>query len=157
MLNTNQKEFLTKPISLWLSTANIERVPDLVRCTGIVVENETTIQCFFPEKFSARCRENISARSMVSLYCTCPTTLAGYQYKGQALKVMPCTEGEIEIQRRMCDAFVDILLKFGLAKEPMFNLYFGLPSYALRIKVEHVFDQMPKQNTGKEITHELTN
>ena len=157
MLNTDQKEFLARPVSLWLATANGEKVPDLVRCTGVVVEDETTLRCFFPEKFSARCRENISSNATLSLYSTCPITLAGYQYKGQAHEITPCTVEEVELQRTFCNAFTGILLKFGMDKEPLFNLFFGLPSYALRIKVEHMFDQMPKPNTGKEITNELNN
>ncbi len=148
MITPHHKEFLSQSVALWMGSADLQNIPDSVRCLGGVVEDETTLRCFIAQRFSGKFLENLSVNKHITLASSHPFTFEGYQYKGDVLEVRPCLPDEVEIQKEYMDKFSGDMAMFGLVKERVSDMYYNQPSVAIRIKVKAMFEQTPKQNTG---------
>jgi hypothetical protein len=151
MITPYHQEFLKHSLAIWLGSADINNIPDSVRCLGVIVEDETTVRCFIAEKFSSTFLKNLSENKHISLATSHPYTFIGYQYKGQVINISPCTTKEIDFQKKYMDEFAESMAAFGLDKQRVVDMYFYEPSVSIRIKVNAVFEQTPKPNTGQEV------
>jgi hypothetical protein len=151
MITPYHQEFLKYSIAIWMGSADKNNMPDTVRCLGVIVEDETTVRCFIAEKFSGKFIKNLSENKNISLSTSHPFTFIGYQYKGEVINIVPCTPEEIDFQKKYMDVFSEDMAAFGLDKQRVFDMYFYEPSVSVRIKVNAVFEQTPKPNTGQEV------
>ncbi len=151
MLTSYHKEFLSQSVALWMGSASAENIPDTVRCLGVVIENENTLRCFIAERFSEEFIRNLGQNKLINLASSHPYTFTGYQYKGELIDIRPSSAEEIEIQKIYMDRFAIDMAAFGLEKQKVFDMYFYQPSIAIRMKVDKIYEQAPKQNTGGEV------
>ncbi len=152
MISTFHREFLKGPLALWLGSANKNNFPDAIRCTGVTVEDDHTLRIFFTEKFSEKFRRNILENPNMTLLASNLYNFDGFQYKGKFIgQITPGTEEEMETQKFYMDVVGDIFQGFGMDKQKSIDMYYYEPTFAVLMKVEHIYDQAPKKNTGGEV------
>jgi hypothetical protein len=144
MVSSFHKEFLTGTHAYWISSASADNIPDAARCTSPVIENDTTLRCFVPERFSKTLRENFHGNKHISFLATHMFTFEAYQYKGTIEKIIPCSEAENELAERYCNAFGDLAPEIGLSQEQAYNMYRYPPYYAVVIKIDEIYEQALK-------------
>lgn len=151
MITSYHKEFLSQPLALWMGSASAENIPDTVRCLGIVVEDENILKCFIAERFSEEFIRNLSQNKNINIAGSHMFSFKGYQYKGEMIDIRPSSHEEVEIQKQYMDVFSTDMAKFGLEKQRLYDMYFHLPSVAIRMKVNKIYEQAPEANTGGEV------
>ncbi len=143
---------LSERLAFWIANCNLEAVPDVVRCNGIVPPTTLeTITFFISEKFSDKFRATLSKNSKLAFMGCSLYTFESYQYKGTFLDMRICTQEEEEIQRIYMDAFTDAIEDIGLSKIKFYKAYYHQPSYAITMSVSEVFEQTPRKGTGNAV------
>ncbi len=153
MLNTYHKTFLSSPgISIWLGSANAHNVPDTVRATGLTLEENDIICCYVSQNDASQLLQNISENKRISLVASEISNFVTYQYKATVIATYTSNREEEIIQEKFMDNFCTTLTNiFPLPKEKIYNMYLRLPSVSIKFKVEKIFEQSPKKDTGGEV------
>jgi hypothetical protein len=152
MISNHHKEFLaSNTISIWIATANASNVPDTLRCTGLVVEDDTTLRCYIAQKHADVFQQNIAENKNIAFFASQIYNFVTYQYKGSVIEVLPSEPSETELQQQYVHGFTSAMSRFGFPQDKLYDMYFHQPALAIRLKVEKIFEQTPKQNTGGEI------
>jgi hypothetical protein len=144
---------LKQPLfSFWIGTASPDLVPEVIKCTGVILDDITEeFTCFIGAKFAEKSLRNLASNAAITLLSANISTYEGYQYKGRYAGSHSCTEEEVLFQERYMDAFTTALALFGYSKEGFHKLYFLQPSIAIKFKVEEVYEQSPRKGTGGKI------
>ena len=144
------ESILAQPLAFWAACTDQQNVVDVVRCIGLAPLNDyDTITFFIPEKYSENFIQNLYTNKPLTFLGCALVNYESYQYKGTFKSLRSCTEDEVEIQRLYMETFSDLTELIGLAKEPVYKAYFHLPSVAVSMKVDEIFEQTPRQGTGK--------
>ncbi len=153
MLNTYHKTFLSSPgISIWLGSANAQNVPDTVRATGLTLEENDIICCYVSQNDATQLLKNISENKQIGFVASEITNFITYQYKGSVVETYPSSNEEEGIQEKFMDNFCETLTNiFPLPKDKIYNMYLRPPSVTIKFKVEKIFEQSPKKDTGGEL------
>jgi hypothetical protein len=57
----------------------------------------------------------------------------------------------VEYQRAYVDRFAENLVRQQLPREQIIAAYFQQPSFAVRLRVEELYEQTPRKGTGERI------
>ncbi len=145
-------KLLTEPSALWAANCDDDNTPEIVRCAGVArVTDIRNITIFISEVFGRKFIQNLQLNTNIALAATCVPSFESYQYKGVYQSIRPCTKEEDELQQRYFDAFTDITTSFGFLKEPLFQSYFHLPSFAVTFRVRYIYEQTPHKGTGSQV------
>lgn len=145
---------LSQPLSFWATNCDERGVPEIIRCCGIsYLPDACQLTFFVGQQLSRIFVANTKANPHISLMGASLYTFESYQYKGRFAGLRPCTEEEIEFQRRYVDVFADTLLDVGYdwKKELVFKAFFHLPAIAIQFDVKEVFEQTPRAGTGMQV------
>lgn len=149
MLLTPYVDKLLEPLAFWASNCNMQRIPEVVHCNGVLATGEDDCLTFFiAEAFSQAFIDNIKESQDITLLACSVPTFESYQYKGQLLNIRPCTADEIILQQEYVDKFTDIIATIGYSKEAFYNSYYHQPSLAVSFRVTDIFEQTPYKGTG---------
>jgi hypothetical protein len=138
--------------AIWVSNADADGQPDLVRLTGVRMEPDRQhLTLFLPLRTGQGILHNLAGTHQLSFLFALLHTNASYQLKGTYVSHWPCTDEEVAFQRDFLHRMGPVLEKQGLSPEQVFRAYFHQPSAALRMRVEEIYEQTPRQGTGQRI------
>ena len=147
--------FLTNlDVALWAANCDIQRVPDLVRPTGVVKgDSDDELTIYVPRKNADKFLRNFKENDQLALFTSRITTFESYQFKGRYTGQRPANDEEVESQKRLIEALGSFFMQiFGFPGEWIKNAYYSVPIVALSFRVEQIFEQTPKKGTGAQIS-----
>jgi hypothetical protein len=138
--------------SIWLCNRNDRLVPDIVRLMSARVEPDGThVLAYVPGPSGSGVLANLAVAPRLTLLVAHIYTYEAYQVKGTYTGHRACTPEEVEYQRAYVDRFAEGLVQQQLPREHIITAYFRQPSFAVRLRVEEVFEQTPRKGTGERI------
>jgi hypothetical protein len=138
--------------SIWLCNRNARLVPDIVRLMSARVEPDRQhVLAYVPEPSGSGVLANLAVAPRLTLLIAHIYTYEAYQVKGTYTGHRACTPAEVEYQRAYVERFADGLVRQQLPREQIIAAYFHQPSFAVRLRVEEVYEQTPRKGTGERI------
>ena len=138
--------------SIWLCNRNARLVPDIVRLMSARVEPDRQhVLAYVPRPSGSGVLANLSVAPRLTLLVGHVYTYEAYQVKGTYTGHRACTPAEVEYQRAYVDRFAENLVRQQLPREQIIAAYFQQPSFAVRLRVEEVYEQTPRKGTGERI------
>lgn len=138
--------------SFWIGTAGQDRVPEVIKCTGVMPDEVTgQLTCFAGARYADRSMKNLAENPAITLVGAHIGNFEGYQYKGTLICWRPCLPEEVLLQEKNMEAFTRLLAEFGYSREGLYRIYFSQPSIAFEFEVTEVFEQSPRKGTGGKI------
>jgi hypothetical protein len=138
--------------SIWLCNRNARLVPDICRLMGARVEPDRQhVLAYVPGPSGAGVLANLAVAPRLTLLIAHIYTYEAYQVKGTYSGHRACTPAEIEYQRAYVDRFAECLVVQQLPREQIIAAYFHQPSFAVRLRVEELYEQTPRKGTGERL------
>jgi hypothetical protein len=138
--------------SIWLCNRNARLVPDIVRLMSARVEADRQhVLAYVPGPSGAGVLANLAVAPRLTLLIAHIYTYEAYQLKGTYIEHRACTPAEVEYQRAYVERFADGLVRQQLPREQIIAAYFHQPSFAVRLRVEELYEQTPRKGTGERI------
>jgi hypothetical protein len=138
--------------SIWVCNTNEHLETDIVRVLGVQVDADRQhLTVYIPVGYGAGVINNLSVTDKITFLTAIIFTYESYQVKGRYISHREMAEEEIAYQKVYMDEFTDALAKQGLSKEKGYKAYFQQPCIAMRIEVEEVYEQTPKNGTGEKL------
>jgi hypothetical protein len=136
--------------SFWIGTAGRDLVPEVIKCTGVVHDDNIPEQlvCFAGTRYADQSLKNLQENPVITLVGAHVGTYEGYQYKGVLIRSRSCLPAEVLLQEQYMESFTVALGTFGYSKEGLYRIYFSQPSLAFEFKVTEVYEQSPRKGTG---------
>lgn len=143
--------FLESGISILVGSRDAQKRPATMRAMGAIVgADRHTIAVFVPEPNAARTLANLADNGRIAVTFSRPSDYRSFQLKGRCLTVRPATTDELERQKLYLDAFVDDLALVGMGRQTTERLTY-MPSIAVEIAVEALFEQTPGPAAGRKL------
>jgi hypothetical protein len=138
--------------SVWLCNINEASDPDIVRLLGARVEADRShILLYIPVSTGAGVLNNLSVSPALTFLTALIHTYESYQIKGRYISHRESTDEEMAYQEKYMDIFTNTLARQGLSREKSYNAYFQQPTLTMRIAVEEVYEQTPRNGAGKKM------
>lgn len=153
MLNDKMTGIIeSQTTSIWLCNRNDRLVPDVVRLMGAQVEPDGRhVLAYVPGPSGSGVLANLAITPRLTLLVGHVYTYEAYQVKGTYTGHRACTPAEVEYQRAYVAGFADGLVQQQLPREKIVAAYFRQPSFAVRLRVEELYEQTPRKGTGGKI------
>ncbi len=137
---------------MWISNCSMERTPDMARLLGARVEPDGEhLTIYVPVPYAKDFILNLSPVGKLAFLFAVIYDNTSFQLKGTYVSHWSCTDDEIDFQRNYVQAFCRELTKQGFNNPKVpFKVYFQQPSIAVRMKVEEIYEQTPKEGTGEQ-------
>lgn len=137
---------------LWLSTVGKLNLPETIRATGFSLDEQASIICVLvPEILFRHHLSSIEANRYATLLMASMITFESYQIKGLVSSVGASTSKETEQAIISLVKTIGIANEMGLPGQQVFDHLLNEPLLTIRIKIESVFEQTPRPNTGNKI------
>ena len=151
MISAELTDFIQAGLSMLVGTRDARLVPDYVRAVGARVEKggrEVTV--FIPAATAAAAAANIADNGRVAMCVSRPVDHRTVQLKGRIVSCAAAPDADRAIVERYRTDFAATLAYFGVP--PRLTLRMShWPAYAVRFRVESLFDQTPGPGAGEEI------
>ena len=153
-LNDHLARFIeSHTTSIWLCNRNARLIPDIVRLMGARVEPDGRhVLAYAPGPTGPGVLANLAVASRLTLLVGHIYTYEAYQVKGTYTGHRACIPAEVEYQRAYVAAFAENLVQQQLPRERIIAAYFHQPSFAVRLRVEELYEQTPRQGAGERIS-----
>lgn len=151
MISAELTEFIESGLSMLVGTRDARLVPECVRPVGVRVEKggrEVTV--FLAAATSATSIANLADNGRIAMCVSRPVDHRTVQLKGRLVSSALATESDRAAVERHRKGFAATLAYVGVP--PRLTLRMShWPSYAVRFRVESLFDQTPGPGAGAEI------
>jgi hypothetical protein len=153
-LNDKLTEIIeSQTTSIWLCNRNARLVPDVVRLMSARVEPDGQhVVAYVPGPSGSGVLANLAIAPRLTLLVGHIYTYEAYQVKGTYTGHRPSTPAEVQYQRAYVEKFAEGLVQQQLPREQIIAAYFHQPSFAVRLRVEEIYEQTPRKGTGERIT-----
>jgi pyridoxamine 5'-phosphate oxidase-like protein len=151
VISAELTEFIEAGLSMLVGTRDARLVPDYVRAVGARVEKggrEVTV--FLPAATSAASIANLADNGRIAMCVSRPVDHRTVQLKGRVVSSGSAADADRPLLERYRTDFAATLAYVGVP--PRLTLRMShWPSYAVRFRVESLFDQTPGPGAGAEI------
>ncbi len=140
--------------AIWLGNSSQQHEPDLVRLMSVAVDSENNqLVMTAPLRLCTQILENLNYNKRMSFLVASLASLESYQIKGKYLGHGDCTDEDIAFQEKYLLNFCEAAKRLGVPviNEHVFGIYFHQPSIRIRLSMDEVFEQTPKNNSGNRI------
>lgn len=135
--------------SLWLCNRDAQRVPDVVRLMGVRVEPDRRhVVGYVSQADGAALIDNLHATPQLTLLTALVHTYESYQFKGVYAGQWACSAEEVAYQRTYVEGFARAAIPYNLPTEKIAQAFFRQPALAVRMRIEEIYEQTPRQGTG---------
>ena len=136
-------------VSLLVGTRDAALRPESARAWGVEVERETALATvFLPTAGSDVTIANLRDNGQLALTFSRGTDHRSVQVKGQCLSIAPTNLRQRAVQDRYFETFSEGLRWIG-HRPPLIRRVRYFPSYALRFRIECMFEQTPGPGAGR--------
>ena len=138
-------------LSLLIGTVDAQGVPATCRAVAVSSDDDLeTLTVYVPVATSHTAIQNLATTKRLAVAATHPFTNCATQIKGISIDARLATEAEAAFVRARVDAFADVLESLGVPRR-LTRSVAHWPAFAIRIRVEQVFDQTPGPNAGSRL------
>jgi hypothetical protein len=109
-----------------------------------------TLTVYVPVATSHTAIQNVATTKRLAIAATHVFTNAATQIKGTAIETRLAREDETAYVRARLDAFADVLESVGVPRR-LTRSVAHWPAFAIRIRVEQIFEQTPGPNAGSRL------
>jgi len=150
-LNDLTRDVLESPSFGFIGTLNDSGRPIMTRFFGFKNDDPlTTLTVYTFKKDAERVIQHLSSSSKMTATSSKATDFKTVQFKGTYLRHYDVLEDEMVYARKCNEKQAEIMSMFGIPKEVFTNWNFD-PAIAIEMKVDTLFDQTPRANTGNKI------
>jgi hypothetical protein len=151
VISAELKDFIEAGLSMLVGTRDARLVPDSLRPVGARVEKggrEVTV--FLPVATSRTSMANLADNGRVALCVSRPADHRTVQFKGRVVASGPASDEDRAVVERHRAGFAQTLAFVGVP--PRLTLRIShWPAFAVRFRVDSIFDQTPGPGAGCEI------
>jgi hypothetical protein len=134
--------------SVFVGTVGADGMPATCRAIALTSDdNLKTLTVYVPIATSHTTVQNVAATKRLAVTATNPHTNAATQLKGTSMDVRLARDSEREFIRERLNAFADMLDGSGVPRRLTHSVAHW-PAFAIRLRVEHIFEQTPGPNAG---------
>lgn len=146
-------EFLRGPYAIVLGSRDATLFPICTYAFGTDVEPETdTVTVFVPNDIAGPTFDNLAASGRAALLLGHAAMHETYQFKGAFLAMRPTTEHEQAMQKvHQTRVATQFRTEWGERSLTYWNRFPLLPSTAVSIRIEDIFDQTPGPTAGRRL------
>ena len=136
----------------WTACVANNSMADLTRVSAFVIEEDNEhITFFLPTELYKTLDPFLKTGSKMSFLMASIMDLESYQLKGVYVKHQQGTEENSNFLREKVLNIVDVLGGMGMDGKKLFNYLLGTPIVAVTMKVDEMYEQTPKPNTGERL------
>jgi hypothetical protein len=149
MITDELARFLESGISISIATRDAGLRPSGARVWAVTVdEDRRHVTAYVLEAAAARILSDLEDNGQAALGFGRPSDHRAIQLKGVCVGVRPATPEERPIVERQAAGMSDQLEGIGIPRA-MFVNWVAWPAVAIRLRVEHIFDQTPGPRAGE--------
>ena len=148
MLSSRLHRCLEPGLAIFVATVDAGGRP--MSCRGVALKSDDdleTITVYLPVATSHETIQNIATTRRLAIATTHPTDHCATQLKGTAQETRLSHDHEAAFVRSQVDAFALALDRLGVPKR-MTHSMAHWPAFAIRVRVEQIFEQSPGPNAG---------
>ncbi len=138
--------------SLWLCNRDAQRVPDVVRLMGVRADPDRRhVVGYLSLADGEEVIRNLHETPQLTLLAALIHTYESYQFKGVYTGQWACSAEEVEYQRVYVEGFARTSMRYHMSSAKIAQAYFRQPALAVRMQIEEIYEQTPRQGTGGRI------
>ncbi len=135
----------------WLIGVDEKLESHLCRTCGVKkIGNEHLIILITPS-LAEQLLETIQKHPKIVFTVVDAYTFESYQFKGEYVENRPLNSEEENMKLRFMQGIESVLFDMGFDYHGHFNQYADLEGWAVKMKVEEIYEQTPKPGTGKKL------
>ena len=135
----------------WLVGVDDKLESHLCRTCGVKkIDNEHLIILITPS-LAEHLVETIQNHPKIVFTIVNANTFESYQFKGKYVENRPLNAEEGNIKHRFMRGIKEVLSDMGFEYNDHFSQYAELEGWAVKMKVEEIYEQTPKPGTGKKL------
>jgi hypothetical protein len=135
----------------WIAGVNSKLMSHLCRTCGAIKVDHEHLSILITPALSESLIETIKNQPNISFTIVNALTFESYQFKGKYVTSNVLNPDLESIKQLYMKGIEDTLGNMGFKYGGRFNQYSGLEGIAIKMKVGEIFDQTPKQGTGKKL------
>jgi hypothetical protein len=148
MIPDDLATFLVSGISFYVGTRDAELEPHGTRAWALAVADDREhAVVFVPERAASRILSNLEDNGRIAIAASRPTDHRSCQLKGTFIEARPCLPAERDEVARQADGFLCELETIGIPRT-LTAAWTIWPCVAVRLRVEHVYEQTPGPGAG---------
>jgi hypothetical protein len=137
--------------SVIVGTVDAQGVPATCRAIAVASDDGLeTLTVYVPVATSHTTIQNLATTKRLAVAATHPFTNAATQIKGSSIEARLAREDESAYVRARLEAFADVLESIGVPRRRTRSVAHW-PAFAIRIRVEQIFEQTPGPNAGSRL------
>ncbi len=149
MSQPSYQSLLREPMAFWAASSDEQGRPVILRVNGVDATAFPELTIFIPEIYSASFIASLHPDQQLTLLATYIPTYESYQYKGTFGSIRAATDEEAALQLDYIHRLTDLVESLlGLSKQAVFDSIAFQPSYAVRYRVQELYNQTPGKGAG---------
>jgi len=141
-----------EPLVFWAGNIGSHGFCDIIRSAGVTIhEGGAHLTFFITTPYSSHLLKNLHYGEEVSLLITSVASFESYQFKGEFLSSHSATDAEEKQTICFTERILKVLKAQGINTDVLIPFIHG-PKTAINFKIRVIFEQTPKQGTGKIIS-----
>lgn len=149
MITDELARFLESGISMAIATRDAGLQPSGARVWAVTVDDDRRhVTAYVLEAAAARILADLEENGQAAVGFGRPCDHRAIQLKGLFVGARPATPAERSVIERQAAGLSDQLERIGISRA-MFVNWVVWPAVAIRLRVEHVFDQTPGPGAGE--------
>jgi hypothetical protein len=138
-------------LSILVGTVDAQGVPSTCRAVAVSSDDDLeTLTVYVPVATSHTAIQNLATTKRIAVAATHPWTNCATQIKGTVTEARLAREDESAYVRTRLEAFADGLESIGVPRR-LTRSVAHWPAFAIRVRVEQMFDQTPGPNAGSRL------
>jgi hypothetical protein len=148
MISSRARRCLEPELSIIVGTVDAQGVPSTCRAVALASDDGLeTLTVYVPVATSHSTIQNLATTKRLAVAATHPRTNAATQLKGTTIETWLARDNESELVRSRLEAFGEVLESIGVPRR-LTRSVAHWPAFAIRIRVEQIFEQTPGPNAG---------
>ena len=135
----------------WLVGVDDKLMCNFCRTCGAWVTDDEYLTVLFTPSLSQSLIDNVQSQLNVGFTIVNAFTFESYQFKGIYIEHRTLSAEEEKIKSLYMQGITKVLHSMGFRYGDHFKTYSNLDGLAVKMKVNEIYDQTPKQGTGKKI------
>ena len=136
----------------WLVGVDDKLQSHLCRTCGVKKFDDEHLIILITPSLAEHLIETIQKHPKIVFTIVNAFTFESYQFKGKYIESRSLNNEEESIKQRFMQGIKSVLSDMGFEYNGSFKQYADLEGWAVKMKVEEIYEQTPKPGTGKRLT-----
>jgi len=135
----------------WLVGVDDKLESHLCRTCGVKKIDDEYLIILITPSLAEHLVETIQKHPKIVFTVVDANTFESYQFKGKYIENRSLDAEEENMKQRFMLGIKEVLSDMGFEYDGQFNQYADLEGWAVKMKVEEIYEQTPKPGTGKKL------